>query len=623
MIAQVVLPLPLPKIFLYNVPEEMAPVASSYARVRVPFGGRKMAGYIVGIEEGRGEGLKDLQEVIDPFSLLDDATSKLCHFVSHFFIAPLGLVLKCAIPPRLSLEGFLLLETRGARQAVPLRSAIREHGRTKVLLMVRDGKARLLDPFTGKEFQPMPSVFKGGSQKMLFLGNQRSRLEYYKEAIAEALKEDENVILLTPDRFSMVASLLRELSSCFRGRVYTFGSHLKERERAELFFKVRNEGGLVLIGHRSPLFLPIMRNGLIIMDRPEDDEYFTKEAPRFHALHVAMKRAELCGAKLILGSISPPLEVYKGVKEGYFALQKGEIPRSRVWFMDGKRQGYDRALVKIVKESLERRERVAIFVHRRDYAGRVRCELCKRAFLCPSCHATLSFRKARGSLFCASCGLEESYSGICPACGGDLISISDPGIECIEEWIKQSFPSEEVVRTEGQGLSSTSSIFVGSYGPSRGLGIRAETLVLLLSSTFLRILGFRARERVYQILLHMIDALGPSSVFLLAERRGSLPIGLDMEKVYEKELEERKIASFPPFSRFISIELERAERGGHLRKINDELRRVGLEKYVVGSLRRKARDRLILRDVPEPMYERLLALYGLSSVRIVPDPDCI
>lgn len=624
MIASVALPLPLPKTFLYRVPDEMSALCLPFTRVRVPFGPRILTGYILETEDGDGSMLKEVQEVVDPFPLLDEQIIELCRFVSRFFLTPLGLVLKYALPPSFVLDRFIMFQLEGSARALPLAWAFKHFGRTKAFILVKDRQARLIDRFTERQFRPICTSGGGRTDRVLFLGSFESRLEYYKAAIKDSLEAGENVLFFTPDYPHSATFLLKRLREAFPEKVHSLGSHTKEKERAGLFFMARNEGGLIFVGHKRAAFLPMINNGLVIMDRPEDEDYFNKEAPKFHVMNLAIKRAELLKARLILGTLSPPFELYRLMREGQFVLEKGTVPRPELSVIGmGGMERCAKTLGKIVRGCMERRKKVAIFVSRTDYAGRIFCEHCRKALVCPSCERPFSFRKSTSLLSCPVCGKEEQYKGRCPSCGGELLSISEPGLECVQEWLADSVPSARILKFEGRKTrtDSTVQVILGSYGLSRAYGTKVDSLVFLLSRPLWKLFGFRVRERIFQILSNMIDALRPSSVFLIVQTKMGLIPTLDMDKLYEMDLEERKSASFPPFSRFVAIDLQGPRQGQFLTKLHDELKRLGLESYILGSLKRTTKNRLILKDVPEEMYEALIGLYELPGVRIIPDPE--
>ena len=126
------------------------------------------------------------------------------------------------------------------------------------------------------------------------------------------------------------------LSESFPGAVFWYGSSLPEKKKAETYFRARAEGGRLILGNKSCVFLPLLDNGLVIIERPEEDEYRNEEAFRFNAVRLAVRRAEIEGVRAVLGSAAPPLEVLKWAAEGVVDVVEGRpIERPPVLSMRG------------------------------------------------------------------------------------------------------------------------------------------------------------------------------------------------------------------------------------------------------------------------------------------------
>ncbi|HEY0152437.1 MAG TPA: primosomal protein N' [Longimicrobium sp.] len=106
MFVEVALPLPLPRTFTYRVPDEMRPAAQPGARVLVPFGSKEKIGWIDRIVEGEPDGnverIKPIAGVLDAVPSATPAILNLSRWIADYYLAPLGQVLRTALPAGLT-----------------------------------------------------------------------------------------------------------------------------------------------------------------------------------------------------------------------------------------------------------------------------------------------------------------------------------------------------------------------------------------------------------------------------------------------------------------------------------------------------------------------------------------
>lgn len=655
MIVGVALPIPVAKAFSYSVPDPWIPFVQPYLRVKVPFRNKILTGFILGIEEGEKSGLKEIVEVVDLFPLIDARLLDLAEWVSRYYIVPIGLVLKNAVPPGLQVEKHLRVIVHGDRltglDGITLKKACSMLGREVVFGYCRDGLLELHDAFSGSFFSSLadpPRVLGEPPEQILFVGDMESRFGFYEQSIAKRLAAGENVLMLVPDYHTTGQYFYRRFSERFPGNVFWYGSAVKPGRRMEAYFKARTGSGSLILGSKGCLFLPVHRNGLIIIDRPEEDDYRGEEGFRFDAVIMAMKRGAIERTPVVIGSVSPPMEVSKRGAEGDIAvLKKGPLKRpafteilmDKALSSSGTLPG---ELVGIVTDAVTREEKIAIYTPRKDYSSYLKCFDCKNLLVCPVCGGPLTYRRHGNMLTCPGCGKTLPYKEQCPDCGSRLIRFSHVGVEYLEDKLAHLFPDIPILRITGETVDrelkrlnelpgESAAIAIGTQTLSKLYAFRPHTLVMIEWEGLLRIGGYRAAEKMFHTLSNLVDALDPKEVFVCMARKKKVDLAdfLDFDTFYRNELEKRKLALFPPYVRIFLVEVERENeaKGNRLvEKIRDVVKSHGLSGHITGPLvqkRKKYRWRMILKGNSDLFYESLLAISSLPGVRVEADPISI
>ena len=135
----------------------------------------------------------------------------------------------------------------------------------------------------------------------------------YVELIKAALKQGEQVLYLVPE-IALTTQLIRRLQKIFGDQIAVYHSRLNNHERVELWQAVGKDKPIVL-GPRSAIFLPYQKLKLIIVDEEHDQSFKQQEpAPRYQGLDCAVFMAHMVGAKIVLGTATPSLEIWLGIK---------------------------------------------------------------------------------------------------------------------------------------------------------------------------------------------------------------------------------------------------------------------------------------------------------------------
>jgi primosomal protein N' (replication factor Y) (superfamily II helicase) len=655
MIVNVALPIPVAKTFSYAVPEKWTPLAERFSRVKVPFHNRVMTGFIVGVDEGDADNLRAIGHIIDPFPLIDGTLAQLCEFAADYYVAPLGMILRHVLPAGLRLENHVavkvLAENISYLDGFTLKQAIKAVGQNRVLRLFREGALRFQDVFTGLSFEPWSNRCAPGgiAKKNLYLGNIDERLEYYIKHIAEQIGTGKNVLMLLPDYHGAGQFFYGKLREKFGGSVVWYGSAVRPKTRTETYFKARSGTGFLILGNKSSVFLPLKNNGLVIVERHEEDEYRNEEGFKFNAGLMALRRAEIENIPAIFGSASPSAEMFKHGVDGRLAFVEGGWIARRKYSVI--RQGWrtlqsgilSKEMTDIMDEAIAREEKIAIFTPRRDYGSSIRCLECKESILCPLCDGVLSYQRKGNRLVCPNCNKSYDFKAECPSCGSSLIHTAYMGAEFIEEKLKVIYGDSRIIRVSGEtskenvrALKMTSDtgglVFVGSRALSKLYTVRVDRLILVGWENMVRLAGYRADEKMFQLLINLVDALSPGELYFFMDEKIAVNPAryFDLKAFYAEEMRKRELAGFPPYVRFFLIEVERKGEKEGLKvcdKIAKILQESGLSDFVAGpkKLRKKGshRWRFVLKGNEDLLRTALLSIYDLPGVQIEADPPNI
>lgn len=285
------------------------------------------------------------------------------------------------------------------------------------------------------------------------------KTEVYMEMISRVISEGKQVIVLIPE-IALTYQTVMRFYGRFGNRVSIINSRLSAGERYDQFERARGGDIDIMIGPRSALFTPFSRLGLIIIDEEHEGAYKSEVVPRYHAREVAVKRAQMQNASVVLGSATPSLEAYTKALRGEYRLfslhtrAKADSRLADVAVVDlreelkaGNKSIFSRRLQQMIGDRLEKKEQIMMFINRRGYANFVSCRSCGEAIKCPHCDVTLTLHKDN-RLVCHYCGYSIPMPDKCPSCGSPYIANFGVGTQKIEMMTKKMFPQARVLRMD-------------------------------------------------------------------------------------------------------------------------------------------------------------------------------
>ncbi len=431
------------------------------------------------------------------------------------------------------------------------------------------------------------------------------KTEVYLQALARALEQGKGGIVLVPE-ISLTPQTVERFKARFstgpqQTLVAVLHSHLSAGERHDEWHKIRQGRARIAIGARSAVFAPVDRLGLIIVDEEHEYSYKQEEAPRYHARDVAVVRAQMEDAVVVLGSATPSMESFYNVQKGKYRLLElpdradhKKMPIVRVVDMrqvarhEKKNIIFSPVLKEAMLQRLERKEQTILFLNRRGWASSLQCELCGYVAQCPDCSLSLTYHRQEQKLKCHICGHEAAAPSICPVetCRNPAIRYSGLGTERIESTLVTLFPQARIKRMDSDTLKRKDDyrrvlsdvrtgkidILVGTQMIAKGLHFPNVTLVGIIHADLgLHMPDFRGSERTFQLLTQVagragrgdvegeviVQAFTPYHPAIQYARRH------DFNGFYEQEIEFRQQLKYPPCTRIAMLLL----RGRNLEKV--------------------------------------------------------
>jgi len=642
--ARVLLPLALPGAYDYAVPGDLDVRPGDF--VRVPLGPREVTGVVWdALPEGadaKPVDPKKLKALVSRFDAppLPDVLRAFVDWVAAYTLSPPGAVLRLAMrvpqalepaptvtgyrlsgdqPPRLTPQRQRVLETMhdtGPELARPARD-IAEMAGVGTSVIAGLAKAGALDvvempgervfaepdgDITGPELSDAQTsaaqglaghVGQGFSATLLDGVTGAGKTEVYFEAVAEALRQGKQVLVMLPE-IALTPQLLMRFEARFGAPPAPWHSDLSQKERRRIWRGVAEGRARVIVGARSALFLPYADLGLIVVDEEHESAFKQEEGVIYNARDMAVARASLGDIPIVLASATPSLETVVNVQRGRYQRlvlpeRHGAARLPDVTAIDLRADAPERgrwlspSLVAAITDTLEAGDQAMLFLNRRGYAPLTLCRTCGHRFECPNCDAWLVEHRFRKELQCHHCGTRAPTPYACPECETEnSLAACGPGVERIAEETAERFPdvrlsvlssdhlhgpaaTQEAV---GQITRREVDLIVGTQVVAKGHNFPNLTLVGVVDAD-LGLTGgdLRAAERTYQLLHQVAGRAGrgerPGRVLLQTymphHKVMQALVAGDRDRFLQQEAQEREDAGMPPYGRLVSLILSAPE----------------------------------------------------------------
>jgi primosomal protein N' (replication factor Y) len=470
--------------------------------------------------------------------------------------------------------------------------------------------------------------------------------------VAECLRQGRQALVLLPE-IALTAEFLARVEDRFGTRPGEWHSGVTQTERRRLW-RMAGEGGVgLVVGARSALFLPFRDLGLIVVDEEHDTSYKQEDGALYNARDMAVLRASLCDAQVVLASATPCLETWVNAEAGKYAridltsrFGVAELPEMRAIDMRAERLEPNRwigpTLAGAVRARIEAGEQALLFLNRRGYAPVTICRACGHQIGCDHCDARMVEHRFLKRLVCHQCGETRPMPETCPNCGvaGRLAPVG-PGVERLAEDVAERFPEarvavlssdlfgsaralkEKIVEIAGGGAD----IIIGTQLVAKGHNFPLLTLVGVIDADLgLQGSDLRAAERTFQLMRQVSGRAGRGERPGLALLQTYQPehaviraiLSGEEEAFWRAEAAERQAAGMPPFGRLAGIVLSSPDVqavfdvGNELARRDAPLRRIGAQVFgpapaPIARVRGRHRVRLLVKAAKGVALQAALA----------------
>ena len=627
----------LDKTFQYLVPEELQEVITEGTQVDIPFGSRTLTGYVIELTDEPAydrEKIKPVLGIHEGSVPMEAQLIALAAWMKNNYGSTMNQALKTVLPIKRKTKQ---VQHRQVQLALP-----EEEAKKKLALLEarqNTAKARLLRELIGAQtldyalvtgmLNVPAATIRGMEQQGLVIvettanyrnpvahlkqeeyqvklnGNQRQavdeilsdmrekktrtfllkgvtgsgKTEVYMELIAHVIAQGKQAIVLIPE-IALTYQTVMRFYRRFGDRVSIINSRLSQGERYDQFERAKSGDIDIMIGPRSALFTPFPNLGLIIMDEEHENSYKSETAPRYHAREVAIQRAKMNQAFVVLGSATPSVDSYYQAMQGNYKLVEltervGQKPLPVCEIVDlreelhaGNRSILSERLQELMEDRLQKGEQIMLFLNRRGVSGFLSCRDCGYVVKCPHCDVSLS-QHAGGRMVCHYCGYEEPQPVVCPSCGSKYISGFKAGTQKVEMLVQKRFPNARLMRMDFDTTRTKDSyekilqafanheadILIGTQMIVKGHDFPNVTLVGVLAADMsLHVPDFHAAERTFQLLTQAVGRAGrgktPGYAVIQAYDVEHYALKTakeqDYEAFYGQEIAYRSMMSYPP-----------------------------------------------------------------------------
>jgi primosomal protein N' (replication factor Y) len=466
------------------------------------------------------------------------------------------------------------------------------------------------------------------------------KTEVYLEAVAETLRQGGQALVLLPE-IALTAEFLTRVEARFGARPAEWHSGVTMTERRRTWKMVGQGAAQMVVGARSALFLPFQNLRLIVVDEEHDSSYKQEDGVLYNARDMAVLRASLCDARVVLASATPSLESWANAEAGKYERLDLEarfgaavMPELAAIDMRAETLPSNRwvspSLQAMVNARVAAGEQALLFLNRRGYAPTTICRACGHQIGCEHCDARMVEHRFQKRLICHQCGESAPVPSACPSCGAeDRLAAVGPGVERLAEEAAALFPQARIAVLSSDLFGSAralkaqiveiaqgaADIIIGTQLVAKGHNFPLLTLVGVIDADLgLQGSDLRAAERTFQLMRQVAGRAGR------AERAGRAVLQTyqpehpvirailagDEDGFWRAEAGARREAGVPPYGRMAGIILSSPDMqavfdlGSELARRDGPIRAVGAQVFgpapaPIARIRGRHRVRLLVK----------------------------
>jgi len=416
------------------------------------------------------------------------------------------------------------------------------------------------------------------------------KTEVYLTLSEQVIKQNQTVLMIVPE-IALTPVMMSYYHQRFGEKVAILHSGLTPAEKFDEYRRILRGEVLVVVGARSAIFAPLEKIGLIVLDEEHSETYKQDTPPYYHAREIALWRRQFHQCLLVMGTATPSLESRARAQKGIYQhlmLSKRIFDQSlptthivdmnQTQYLSNQDSIFSQRLLDGIKKRLTTKEQVILLINRRGFAQSIVCRQCEYRFTCPSCQVPLAYHAQINSLKCHYCDHLETLPTQCPSCQGHQLMKEGFGTEKVVSSLQRLFPEANIARldTDMTGVRSNVTnilkqfqekkidILVGTQMVAKGHDFPNVTLVgVMLADLGLHVPHYRATERTFQLIAQVVGRTGrgtqPGEAIIQTTMPNHHAIQLgakqDYPSFYEREMKDRKLRQYPPFTFLARFEL--------------------------------------------------------------------
>ncbi len=439
--------------------------------------------------------------------------------------------------------------------------------------------------------QVLKEIHQSSHQIFLLEGVTGSgKTEVYLTLSEQVIKQNQTVLMIVPE-IALTPVMMSYYHQRFGEKVAILHSGLTPAEKFDEYRRILRGEVLVVVGARSAIFAPLEKIGLIVLDEEHSETYKQDTPPYYHAREIALWRRQFHQCLLVMGTATPSLESRARAQKGIYQhlmLSKRIFDQSlptthivdmnQTQYLSNQDSIFSQRLLDGIKKRLSTKEQVILLINRRGFAQSIVCRQCEYRFICPSCQVPLAYHAQINSLKCHYCDHLETLPTQCPSCQGHQLMKEGFGTEKVVSSLQRLFPEANIARldTDMTGVRSNVTnilkqfqekkidILVGTQMVAKGHDFPNVTLVgVMLADLGLHVPHYRATERTFQLIAQVVGRTGrgtqPGEAIIQTTMPNHHAIQLgakqDYPSFYEREMKDRKLRQYPPFTFLARFEL--------------------------------------------------------------------
>ncbi len=461
------------------------------------------------------------------------------------------------------------------------------------------------------------SVRSGSYNTTLLKGVTGSgKTEVYLEAVAEAMAQGRQGLVLLPE-IALTVDFLERLQVRFGSRPAEWHSGATMSERRRCWRAVASGEAQLVVGARSALFLPFQDLGLIVVDEEHDGSYKQEEGVFYHARDMAVLRASITQATVVLATATPSLETWANAEAGKYTrldlperFGTAKLPEMAAIDMRDEAMQPNQWISPNLRDEMRKAyaegSQSLLFLNRRGYAPLTLCRACGEQVGCDSCDSRMVEHKFQNRLICHQCGAWKPIPTTCPSCdvAGKMTALG-PGVERIAEEVAEVFPEARVeilssdLSDSARGLKARieaiaageADIIIGTQMVAKGHNFPHLTLVGVVDADLgLQGGDLRAAEKSFQLIRQVAGRAGRAEKpgrALLQSFQPNHPVieailSGDEEAFWRTEAEARRSANAPPFGRMAGV-IVTGPKEAEVYEIANQLARNAQPLFTIGA----------------------------------------